>query len=106
MSQNQHPPATDEIRSAQLIGLAVLDAIIEAGERGAPSGVLYAALMARGCTLNQFQSLMRPLVIRGFVTESGDCYRITPAGEDFAKTLRTVLGHEGKEHPNLPLAEP
>ena len=41
---------------------------------GAPGGILYAALMHHGCTLNQFESLMGALVRLGKVTQRGDCY--------------------------------
>lgn len=58
--------------------VAILDAITQsvaaAGEFGAPAGVLYAALMAHGCTLNQFQSFMSYLERRGKVTRRGDLY--------------------------------
>lgn len=47
-----------QIHAAQTIGLVVLESIQEAGVLGAPAGILYAALQHKGCTLNQFQSLM------------------------------------------------
>ena len=83
-----------EIRAAQRIGLIVMETIIDADEMGAPSGLLYAALMSKGCSLSQYQSLMAPLERRGFVTLSGDCYHSTPAGVEFAAKLRKVLGVE------------
>lgn len=82
----------EQIRTIQRIGLAVLETIQEAGELGAPGGVLYATLMTQGCTLNQFQTLMAPLERQGYVAHEADCYTITPQGETFIGKLRTVLG--------------
>lgn len=57
---------------------AIVDAVVEtvkaAGTMGAPGGHLYAALMAHGCTLNQFQSLMGALVRMGMLKQKGDLY--------------------------------
>jgi len=58
---------------------AIVDSVRAAGPHGAPSGVLYAALMAHGCTLNQFNSLMSGLVRAGRLTQDGLLYRV--AGE-------------------------
>ncbi|MDP2000154.1 MAG: hypothetical protein Q8K22_11255 [Rhodoferax sp.] len=80
----------EQIRLAQRLGLAVLESIQEAGELGAPSGVLYAALLHTGCSLNQFQSLMRPLESRGFVVLEDDCYTISESGGAFITRLRSV----------------
>ena len=56
----------------------ILDAIVEsiavAGTHGAPGGVLYSALMAQGCTLNQFNQLMTLLIAQKRVTQSGQLY--------------------------------
>lgn len=57
---------------------AVLDGIVDAckaaGAMGAPGGVLYAALMAQGCTLSQFHSLMGALQRAGKLVKRGECY--------------------------------
>lgn len=55
---------------------AVVDAVRAAGPLGAPGGHLYAALMAQGCTLSQFESLMGALVRTGKVTRRGECYHV------------------------------
>ena len=58
--------------------LGVTDAIIEsvkaAGTQGAPGGKIYAALMAQGCTLNQYEMLMSMIVEAGKLRRSGDLY--------------------------------
>lgn len=50
-----------------LVVSAVLEAIGAAGAHGAPAGVLYAGMMAQGCKLTQFTSLMSALVSAGKV---------------------------------------
>jgi len=65
---------TEQIRTLKLIIDAILEAVKEAGSNGAPGGVLYAALMAKGCSLNQFQSLMRGIVNGGKLRQEGDLY--------------------------------
>ena len=63
---------------------AVAKAIIESCKTFAPGGVIYAALMAQGCTLNQFQQIMSQLVSAGMLTQDGDCYTATEKGNKFA----------------------
>ncbi len=58
----------------KMICAAVVDVIKCAGDLGAPGGVLYAALMAHGCSLNQFESLMGAMVRAGVVQKRGDLY--------------------------------
>jgi len=62
---------------------AICDAIIETvkatGPLGAPGGLLYAALMAHGCTLEQFQNLMNGLVAAKMLTKRSECYHIPEA---------------------------
>lgn len=57
---------------------ALLQAIEEAckvaGPMGAPGGVMYAALMSYGITLNQFYQLTGALIRAGKITQQGDCY--------------------------------
>ena len=63
---------------------AVVKAIIESCKTFAPGGVIYAALMHQGCTLNQFQQIMSQLVGAGMLTQDGDCYTATDKGNKFA----------------------
>ena len=53
---------------------AVVDSVRAAGPMGAPGGVLYAALMVHGCTLENFQALMGVLVKVGKLTQKGNLY--------------------------------
>lgn len=58
---------------------AVMDAIIEVvrqtqGSMGAPGGHIYAALMAHGVTLRQYEQIMSGLVRVGKLRKQGECY--------------------------------
>ena len=57
---------------------AILDSIVEAvaaaGKLGAPAGHLYAALMAYGFDIHQFESIMNVLVRAGKLERRGDLY--------------------------------
>ena len=63
---------------------SIAKGIIEACKTFAPGGVIYAALMAQGCTLNQFQQIMAQLVDAGMLTQDGECYTATDKGNKFA----------------------
>jgi hypothetical protein len=55
----------------------VMNAMVEAVKAcpdGAPGGILYAALMGYGCTLEQFEMLMTVLVEAKKVRKSGQLY--------------------------------
>lgn len=65
---------TVEQKTALLgIAKAIVETINETPS-GAPGGILYAALMAHGCTLGQFEWIMAALVSLGKIRKSGDCY--------------------------------
>ena len=52
---------------------AVVDTVKESGPMGAPCGVIYSALMAQGCTLNQYQQIEAMIIRAGLVKKSCDC---------------------------------
>ena len=56
------------------IGRAIVDTVRQSGAQGAPGGHLYAALMASGCTLSQFEQIMGALVEAGLLRKRGQCY--------------------------------
>ena len=58
---------------------ATVDAVGAAGPLGAPGGVLYAAMMAYGCTLPQFSSFMGSLERAGVVRRQGELYTLADA---------------------------
>jgi hypothetical protein len=51
---------------------AIVDSVKEAGEAGAPSGFVYAALNAHGITLDQYYSFIAVLVKVGRLRQEGD----------------------------------
>ena len=70
----------EQTKALRAIGHAILESIAAAGSLGAPSGVLYSALMAHGCRLSQYQSIMAGLERAGLVSQSAHCYTLTGAG--------------------------
>jgi predicted transcriptional regulator len=82
----------DQITIIQQIGLGILEAIESCGNIGAPAGALYAALMAKGASLNQFNSIMGTLTTKGMATEEGNCYSITDQGRVFMRKLQAKFG--------------
>lgn len=56
----------------------IFDAIVETvragGYEGAPGGILYATLMQYGCSLDQFETIMRTLVRIGRLSKRGQLY--------------------------------
>lgn len=67
---------SQQFAAIRAIADAIEDAVKAAGSMGAPGGVLYAALMAHGISLAQFQSLMDAMVGAGRLTRSGHLYRV------------------------------
>lgn len=63
-----------QINALRAVAAAIIDSVKAAGPTGASGGVIYAALMAQGCTLSQYQSIMSGLVRAGMLTQNGDCY--------------------------------
>jgi hypothetical protein len=64
----------EQVKGLRFILDAVVDAVKVAGDLGAPGGTIYAALMASGATLEQYQAIMSALVQAGKLTRSGDLY--------------------------------
>jgi hypothetical protein len=62
------------IQALRAIAASIQEAIEVAGPNGAPGGILYAALMSAGCSLNQFQQIMSGLERAGYVARDGECY--------------------------------
>jgi hypothetical protein len=69
----------EQVRALQQIAKG----IIESCQTFAPGGVIYAALMSKGCSLNQYQQIMGQLVQAGMLTQDGECYTATEKGNKF-----------------------
>jgi hypothetical protein len=64
----------EQIAAIRALADTVVEAVGEAGELGAPGGVIYAALMQYGCNLSQYESLMSALCRAGRLRRGGDLY--------------------------------
>lgn len=66
------------IGALKMIGDMIVDSIRESDKNGlgAPGGTIYAALMAHGCTMEQFEAIMSALVEAGKLTRTGDLYKV------------------------------
>lgn len=67
----------DQLKALKAIGDAIIETVALAGPLGAPGGHLYAALMAHGVSLEQFEQIMSGLCRAKTLRKQGDCYFIT-----------------------------
>jgi len=63
-----------QAQALRQVAKAVIDTVKESGDLGAPGGIMYAAMMAQGCTLEQFEAIMGGLIRAGRLSKSGECY--------------------------------
>jgi hypothetical protein len=77
-----------QILALQSIGKGIIEAA-NIDSIGAPSGVIYSALMSHGATLNQFEQIMSTLVRHGFLSHDDDAstYHATEAGLQWSKKV-------------------
>ena len=66
---------------------AIVTTVHDAGEMGAPSGHIYAALMGHGVDLGTYQDIVRILSASGLVTENGHLLRVTVKGAELARKI-------------------
>lgn len=77
-----------EIEALRLLSAAIIEAIDSAGPAGAPSGTVYAGLMAHGCTLEQYEQITDGLVKGGMLTRTGHLLHATDNGRTFARGIK------------------
>lgn len=65
-------PTQNQLAAIRAIADAIVESVREAGELGAPSGIVYAALMSYGCTLDQYQAFIRALIRSGKIRQERD----------------------------------
>jgi hypothetical protein len=77
-----------QIKALQSIAKGIIESC-NIDSIGAPSGVIYSALMGHGATLNQFNSIMDTLVKQGFLTHDYEChtYHATTNGLAWANKI-------------------
>jgi len=69
-------PTTKQMLAVAMLANAIVDTVREGDTGfGVPGGPMYAAAMAHGVTLHQFEMIMSGLVRVGRLTKHGDCYR-------------------------------
>ncbi len=61
-----------------MIADMIVDSIREGDKNGhgVSGSIIYLALMAHGCTMEQFNGIMSALVAAGKLTRNGDVYRV------------------------------
>jgi hypothetical protein len=67
----------DQLNAIRMVLKIIVDTVNET-PTGAPAGVMYAAMMAHGCSLDQFNQLTGALVTAGKIRRSGDCFYPVP----------------------------
>ncbi len=75
----------EQAKAIRALATIIEETVNESGSMGAPSGVMYAALMSKGVSLQVYQQITGMLVSMGRIRQSGDCfYPIETNGRDFA----------------------
>jgi hypothetical protein len=59
-------------RALLQVVLAVREAVAAAAPLGCPAGTVYAALMAQGCTIQQYEQIEALMLRTGAMTKKGD----------------------------------
>ena len=67
----------EQARALRAVADAIIEAVDLAGPMGAPAGVMYAALMASGITLPQFEQIMAGLCGAGKLRKQGHLYFVS-----------------------------
>ena len=76
-----------QIKAMQTVIHGVLDAVAAGGPMGAPAGIMYAAMAASGCTLDQFDMITQAVCRAGLISRDGDLFHLLPAGEERRKAM-------------------
>lgn len=69
---------SDAARILREIIRAVYDTVKAAGDRGAPSSVVYSALMTAGCTLKQYDDIIDSMKHFGVIRHEGNLLFAVP----------------------------
>ena len=85
-------PTPTELRAMLSVIHGVLDAAHAGGTMGAPAGIMYAAMMAQGCTLDQFHQITSATQSAGLITRDGDLIHLTDKGRQKRDQLAAAGG--------------
>ncbi len=66
----------EQIKAIREVAGAIIDTVKASEPLGAPGGTMYAALMAHGCTIQQFEQIMGGLVRANLLRKQGEVYHI------------------------------
>jgi hypothetical protein len=80
-----------QIHALATVSLGIVEAVEAGGEQGAPAGVLYASMQAKGATYTQFMGVMDMLVRPGYLTLEHNCYRSTKTTKELKTKLTNTL---------------
>lgn len=72
-----------------IMAAAILTTIMDS--ESAPSGILYAGLMSRGASFDDYTSVLGALKEAGFVTESNNVLTLTAEGLAKAKEIDALV---------------
>lgn len=80
-----------QIYALATVTLAVIESVEAGGDKGAPAGVLYAAMQAQNATFTQFMGLMSTLVTPGYLTLENNCYHSTKTTQELKTKVTNTL---------------
>lgn len=75
MTNTQNQPTDKQLAAVRFVALAILEAVTAAGDRGIPSGHLYAMLMNR-MNLDSYNKFVDALVRHGKITNHGHLLKV------------------------------
>ena len=69
-------------KSLNVAAAGIMQAIDAAGSLGAPGGILYAGLMSKGYTFNEYHQIMVGLASAGLIGQDAgaECFTLTDKG--------------------------
>lgn len=77
-----------QVLALRQISAAIIESV---GADGGPSGTVYAALMAHGCTLNQYEQILAALIRTGMIEQSDSHWlKATPQGLEWCARMVAV----------------
>lgn len=79
---------SQQTEALRTLSAAIIEAIDAAGPAGAPSGAVYAGLMAQGCTLDQYEQITDGLTRAGLIQRAGHLLTATDKGREFARAIK------------------
>lgn len=69
-------PTRGQLNAIKIAVEVILDIAKDAGPMGAPSGVIYAAMMGHGMTLNSYQQILGAMQRTGKIVVEYDCVKL------------------------------